>query len=73
MMNKLSNLHKSKLNFVFSIGWDLMIENNSNSFKCYCLEGNLFHSIYGPSNKKNISLKNELIEKLKMFYNTILS
>lgn len=67
MMNKLGNLHKSKLNFVFSIGWDLMIENNSSSFKCYCLEGNIFHSCYGPSNKKNFKLKKSYIDKFKLF------
>lgn len=44
--NKLAKLHQRKYSDVVSIGWDLMINCESDNIKAYCLEGNICCSVW---------------------------
>ena len=46
IIKKLSDLHKKEFNYVFSIGWDLMLNCENKTVKSYCLEGNIMHSTW---------------------------
>lgn len=45
-INEINIMHKKEFPYVFSIGWDIMIDCTETGDKLYCLEGNLAHSIW---------------------------
>ena len=40
-LNRLCKLHKDKFRYIFSLGWDIMINCRGDKFNYYVLEGNL--------------------------------
>jgi len=65
MAYKLTKLHTDKYPFVFSIGWDIMLDcKNKNNVKSYCLEGNICHGSW-ESNYKSYEIIKESIDYYK--------
>ena len=63
---QLSHLHKTKFDYIFVIGWDIMINCENNTIKAYCLEGNLLPVCWDFPNicsKEKINYLNNLAER----------
>lgn len=69
IIKKLSNLHKTNFDYIFSIGWDVMLNCENNKVKAYCLEGNIRHCSWFYPDLLDQEIINSYKKKLINFKN----
>lgn len=65
--DKLARIHKKEFNQAFSIGWDIMLNCETDKVKAYCLEGNLIHSTWFYPENVNENIREKYIREADKF------